>query len=152
MNLEAFTMNMPESEFHRVVRHETGHTLGFPHEHMRKELVVLIDPQKAYEYYWDNQGWTKRDVDLQVLTPLDDMDIMGTPPDQDSIMCYQLPGSITYSGEPITGGTDINETDYEFAGKIYPKIGQAQPGRVGVVGEGNGMDKFVSSPDLAGLL
>ena len=39
MNLEEFTMNTPESEFHRVVRHETGHTLGFPHEHMRKALV-----------------------------------------------------------------------------------------------------------------
>src|SRR5205085_8576725 len=32
MNLEAFAMDTPESEFHRVVRHETGHTLGFPHE------------------------------------------------------------------------------------------------------------------------
>src|SRR5581483_12516016 len=29
MNLEAFTMKTPESEYHRVVRHETGHTLGF---------------------------------------------------------------------------------------------------------------------------
>src|SRR5512135_454648 len=38
MNLESFTMDTPESEFHRVVRHETGHTMGFPHEHMRKEL------------------------------------------------------------------------------------------------------------------
>jgi hypothetical protein len=42
MTLEAFTMNMPESEFHRVVRHETGHTMGFPHEHMRRELVDKI--------------------------------------------------------------------------------------------------------------
>ena len=32
MNLDSFTMNTPDSEFHRVVRHETGHTLGFPHE------------------------------------------------------------------------------------------------------------------------
>lgn len=152
MNLEAFTMNMPESEFHRVVRHETGHTLGFLHEHMRKELVALIDPQKAYDYFWQTQGWTKQDVDQQVLTPLDDMDIMGTPPDETSIMCYQLPGSITSSGDPITGGTDINDTDYAFAGKIYPGSGQAQLGRVGVVGEGNGMENFVSNPDLASLL
>src|SRR5262249_25061849 len=35
MNLQGFTMNTPESEYKRVVRHETGHTLGFPHEHMR---------------------------------------------------------------------------------------------------------------------
>jgi hypothetical protein len=26
MNLDSFTMNTPDSEFHRVIRHETGHT------------------------------------------------------------------------------------------------------------------------------
>ena len=39
MNLAGFTTNTSESEFYRVVRHETGHTLGFPHEHLRKEVV-----------------------------------------------------------------------------------------------------------------
>jgi hypothetical protein len=34
MNLQGFTMNTSESEYKRVVRHETGHTLGFPHEHI----------------------------------------------------------------------------------------------------------------------
>jgi hypothetical protein len=47
MNLEGFTMKTPDSEFHRVVRHETGHTLGFPHEHMRAELVKRIDSCRA---------------------------------------------------------------------------------------------------------
>jgi len=51
MNLEAFTMQMPESEFHRVVRHETGHTLGFPHEHMRKALVAKLDVAKTIAYF-----------------------------------------------------------------------------------------------------
>src|SRR5262245_4295777 len=43
MNLDSFSMNTVDSEFFRVVRHETGHTLGFPHEHMRKEIVDRID-------------------------------------------------------------------------------------------------------------
>src|SRR5678815_617681 len=47
MNLQGFTMNTPEREFHRVVRHETGHTLGFPHEHMRAELVQRLDVNKT---------------------------------------------------------------------------------------------------------
>ena len=123
MNLEDFTLNTPDSEYARVVRHETGHTLGFPHEHMRKELVARIDPKKAYDYFWKTQGWPKDVVDAQVLTSLDDASIMGTPVDQTSIMCYQLPGSITTDGEPIVGGLDINDTDYAFAGKIYPKSG-----------------------------
>ena len=34
-----------------MVRHEAGHTLGFPHEHMRKALVAMIDERKAIEYF-----------------------------------------------------------------------------------------------------
>lgn len=122
MNLQDFTMSTPEREFRRVIRHEAGHTLGFPHEHMRKALVARIDPQKAYDYFWRTQGWSKEMVDQQVLTPLGDFSIIGTEPDQDSIMCYQLPGEITYDGKPIPGGLDINATDYKFAGTIYPKV------------------------------
>lgn len=130
MNLQAFSMSTPESEYHRVVRHETGHTMGFPHEHMRKELVARIDPKKAYDYFLRTQGWDKATVDAQVLTPLDQTSIMGTEPDQTSIMCYQLPASITKDGKPITGGLDINETDYTFAGRIYPKRGSAESAAV----------------------
>lgn len=122
LNLQGFTMNTADSEFHRVVRHEAGHTLGFPHEHMREELVALIDPEKAYDFFLQTQGWSREMVDQQVLTPLSQDSIIGTPADQDSIMCYQLPGSITKDGEPIRGGLDINATDYEFAGRIYPKV------------------------------
>lgn len=121
MNLQGFTMNTPESEYKRVIRHETGHTLGFPHEHMRRSLVARIDPEKAYEYFRRTQGWDRATVDQQVLTPLDERSIMATPADQTSIMCYQLPGSITRDGRPITGGIDINATDYAFAGRIYPR-------------------------------
>ncbi|MEO6001150.1 MAG: M12 family metallopeptidase [Chitinophagaceae bacterium] len=123
MNLQSFSMNTQESEYARVVRHETGHTLGFPHEHMRKELVNRIDKNKAYAYFQRTQGWDKKTVDAQVLTPLVDGTITGTAADQTSIMCYQLPGAITKDGKPIVGGLDINNTDFTFAGKIYPKPG-----------------------------
>jgi astacin (peptidase family M12A) len=122
MNLEGFTMNTPDSEYKRVVRHETGHTLGFPHEHMRKALIARIDPAKAYPWFLRTYGWDKATVDAQVLTPLSEQSLMGTPSDQTSIMCYQLPGLITKDGRPITGGVDINQTDFGFAGKIYPKV------------------------------
>ena len=125
MNLERLTMNTPDSEYKRVIRHETGHTLGFPHEHMRKDLVARIDPQKAYDFFLRTQGWDRAMVDAQVLTPLNELSLMSTPPDQTSIMCYQLPASITRDGRPILGGTDINPTDYAFIGKIYPKAGHA---------------------------
>ena len=121
MNLEAFTMNTPESEFHRVVRHETGHTLGFPHEHMRKALVDKLDVDKTLEYFERTQGWSEEEVRAQVLTPLEESTLLGTKPDPKSIMCYQIPGELTKDGKPIIGGTDIDPSDSKFAASIYPK-------------------------------
>jgi len=130
MNLEGFTMQTPESEFHRVVRHETGHTLGFPHEHMRRELVNKIDRQKAIAYFGQTQGWSTQEVEQQVLTPIEEASIRGTPhADPNSIMCYQIPGIITKDGNPIVGGLDIDAMDYAFAGKIYPKASKASARR-----------------------
>ena len=123
MNLEAFTMGTLESEFHRVVRHETGHTIGFPHEHMRQELVDKIDPEKAIKFFGETQGWSPEEVRQQVLTPLEQSSLLGTPnADPNSIMCYQIPGSITKDGEPIVGGLDIDPSDFTFAATIYPKL------------------------------
>lgn len=128
MNLESFTMDTPESEFHRVVRHETGHTMGFPHEHMRKELVDKIDPDKAIAFFGATQGWSPKEVRQQVLTPLEESSLLGTAhADPKSIMCYQIPGSITEDGQPIIGGLDIDEQDFAFAAKIYPKHGSPPP-------------------------
>ena len=122
MNLEAFTMNTPESEFHRVVRHETGHTLGFPHEHMRRELVDKIDKAKAIALFGRTQGWSPEEVTAQVLTPLEEASLLHTAhADPHSIMCYQIPGSITKDGKPIVGGLDIDKRDFAFAASCYPK-------------------------------
>jgi hypothetical protein len=131
MNLQDFTMQTPESEFHRVVRHETGHTLGFPHEHMRRELVAKIDPDKAIAYFGQTQGWSPAEVRQQVLTPIEESTIRGTAhADPKSIMCYQIPGSLTKDGNPITGGLDIDARDYAFAAQIYPKakVGKVSAG------------------------
>jgi hypothetical protein len=128
MNLQGLTMTTPESEYRRVIRHQAGHTLGIPHERMRKALVDRIDPQKAYAYFLRTEGWDKQMVDQQVLTTLDATSTIGTEPDQDSIMCYQLPAEITKDGEPIRGGTDINDSDARFAALIYPKPLRTQQG------------------------
>lgn len=121
MNLEGFVLKTPESEYRRVVRHETGHTLGAPHEHMRKEIVARIDPDKAIRYFGATQGWSADEVQQQVLTALDDSELTSLPADVLSIMCYALPGSITVDGKEIPGGTDINAEDGQLIAKLYPK-------------------------------
>jgi len=122
LNLEGFTMGVSESEFRRVVRHEAGHTLGFEHEHMRAALVNKIDRAKAIRFYDKDQGWTPREVEAQVLTPLKEKSIMGTAEsDPHSIMCYQIPAEITKDGKAIPGGTNINAKDFAFAGSMYPR-------------------------------
>jgi hypothetical protein len=121
MNLEAFTLNTPDSEFHRVVRHEAGHTLGFPHEHMRKALVERLDREKVILYYMKTQHWTRQQVIDQVLTPLEESSLLGTPAETDSIMCYEIGGDLTLDGAPIVGGKDITPGDHAFAAQVYPK-------------------------------
>lgn len=121
MNLEGFTVTTPDSEFRRVVRHEAGHSLGFPHEHLRQELVSRLDREKVIADYMATQGWTEQEVINQVLTPLEESSVFGTAlVDETSIMCYQIEGKLTLDGEPIIGGVDINETDYRFASFVYP--------------------------------
>ncbi|CAM2905618.1 peptidase M12 [Skermania piniformis] len=123
MNLQGFTMATPEREYKRVVRHETGHTLGFPHEHLRRSLVGRLDVAKTIAYFRTTYGWSEQQTRSNVLTPLEESSIMGTPnADQDSIMCYQLPAQITKDGQPIRGGLDINLTDRGFARTIYPRF------------------------------
>lgn len=121
MNLEGFASATPDSEFRRVVRHEAGHTLGFPHEHLRQELVARLDRKKVIAAYMATQGWTEQDVIDQVLTPLEESSIFGTATDETSIMCYQIDGDLTLDGTPILGGIDINKTDQGFASLVYPR-------------------------------
>jgi hypothetical protein len=121
MNLDSFTMNTPDSEFYRVVRHETGHTLGFPHEHMRKEIIDRIDREKAIASFMASQGWSRQEVIAQVLTPLNASALIATAQaDPHSIMCYWLPASIMKDNVAVDGGTDIDSMDAQFAAKLYP--------------------------------
>jgi hypothetical protein len=125
MNLDSFTMDTPDRELHCVVRHETGHTMGFPHEHMRGELVNRIDAKKAIKFFQETQGWTEEEVRQQVLTPLEESSLFGTiRADQNSIMCYQIPAFLTKDHQPIIGGMDIDQSDFEFVAKVYPKLVQ----------------------------
>jgi hypothetical protein len=132
MNLEGFSLQTPESEYERVVIHEAGHTLGCPHEHLRRELVQLLDPSRTIRYFAQTQGWSRQMVIQQVLTPIDEGSLLGGSSqhaDATSIMAYQLPAQCTRSGQPIPGGTTMDPMDAEVIGKVYPGGGPGPPPR-----------------------
>ena len=121
MNLEGFTMKTSEAEFRRVVRHEAGHTLGFEHEHMRREIIARLHRERTIAYFMRTQGWKRKEVIDQVLRPLEEASIIGSDPaDPTSIMCYEMPAEITKDGVEIIGGTDITAADRRFAAEVYP--------------------------------
>lgn len=147
MNLQGFSLQTSESEYVRVVEHECGHTLGCPHEHMRRQIVERLDVQKTIAYFQRTQGWTAEDVRQQVLTPLEEGSFKGTvTADEDSIMCYSLPGSITRDGKPIVGGTKITKSDAEFMNTMYPKALPPTPPPAGT----HTVTFIFTSPPVAG--
>jgi hypothetical protein len=122
MNLESFDAGgTPDSEFYRVVRHEFGHTLSWPHEHTRKEIVGRIDPRAAEAYFLRYDGWDAETVRQQVLTVTPDEEITALPTDVRSIMAYGLPAEIMKDHIAVPGGNDIDDEDYQLAAKVYPK-------------------------------
>ena len=121
MCLQGFTMATAESEYKRVVRHETGHSLGFPHEHLRSALVARLDPAKTLAYFEQYYGWSESQTRSNVLTPLEEWSLMGSPQqDETSIMTYFLPGECTKNGQPIPGGSDLSAVDKAFVAQLYP--------------------------------
>jgi hypothetical protein len=150
MNLDSFSMSTPDSEFYRVVRHETGHTLGFPHEHTRSEIVARIDRDRAITYFTQTQGWTAEQVVAQVLTPLDNSALIATAhADPQSIMCYWLPAAVMKDHIAVSGGTDIDAQDAGFAATIYPKPAFVSVYHQGDPGVGIGGYDFKSPADRA---
>lgn len=128
LNLQGFTMQTPESEYRRVVRHEFGHALGCPHEQQRQAVLDLLDPAKVIAYFKATQGWGEAQVRAQILTPLEESSLMNpSPADVTSIMCYSFPGSVTKSGQPIPGGLDFSAADRAYFGKTYPLPDQPPP-------------------------
>lgn len=120
LNLDSFSLNTPESEYNRVVKHEFGHTLGLVHEHLRKVIIDQLDVAKTIADFEATQGWSQAEVIAQVLTPVPETQLTANAPDVHSIMCYFISSRDTKSGQPIPGGTDIDDFDKQEIGKIYP--------------------------------
>lgn len=121
MALEGMSLRTSAMELARVIRHETGHTLGFVHEQLRPEIVARLDPAKVIPYFKRYQGWDEATIRENVLTPIPQSKLISTRmPDPFSIMMYNFPASLTRDGRAIPGGSNITDLDAKMAASLYP--------------------------------
>jgi hypothetical protein len=128
MWLESFTLQTIDSEYVRVVPHEFLHFCAFPHELFRKALQDRIDPAKALAYYMQWQGWDERTVRDQVIHTLAESELMTVGEAEDeSAMCYAVPGPCCYGGKGIPGGTHLTDRDYATILRACPPVDRPVP-------------------------
>lgn len=117
MNLGWFDDQTADDEFERVTVHEFGHALGCCHELQSPSVgqTIVWNKQKVYEYYQNADGWSKEDVDTQVLTPDDPtLDTYGAF-DATSIMCYPIPQGL--ANVVIGWNKHLSSMDEDFISK-----------------------------------
>lgn len=120
MNFGWFNDSTPDDEFRRTVLHEFGHALGLVHEHQSPASGIQWDREKAYEFYWKDQGWDHNMVDLNVFRRYEVTTTNYSQYDSYSIMHYDVPASITLDGKGTQVNWELSETDKEYIRRWYP--------------------------------
>lgn len=120
MNFGWFNDTTHDEEFSRVVIHEFGHVLGFLHEHKSPVSPLQWDVNKAYKYFYDKNGWSKTDVDNQVIAKYAQNNTNFSAYDPLSIMHYMIPQELLLNGIATPLNTTLSPTDILYARIWYP--------------------------------
>jgi serralysin len=122
MNLQLTTGVFGDSkeDWRRVCYHELLHAFGFVHEHSSANANKIVwNKERVYRYYQATQGWSKAQVDTQVLFRYSIGSTNSTLWDGKSIMQYPIePGLANIS---IPWNTKLSEMDISFLQETYGK-------------------------------
>lgn len=108
-----------EDEWERVVLHEFGHMLGAIHEHQSPAADIKWDLPLLYQYYWETQGWSKEQVDSNIVRKYN-KDVSNTEFDRESIMLYPVEQKFTLDDFEVGWNRRLSDKDKGFIAGMYP--------------------------------
>lgn len=121
MNLEltAGVFGDGSAEWDRVAIHECLHAVGLEHEHQSPMATSLVWNKAAvYDYYGRTQGWSRQQIDFQVINRYSGRFFRGSAFDAHSIMEYPVPPGLA---NIVIGWNDkLTDTDIRTVRSIYP--------------------------------
>lgn len=110
-----------EKEWDRVVLHETLHAVGFNHEHQHPRGTIPWNVEAVYRFYMETQGWSRAEIDAQVLRRSTATNIFGSAPDKTSIMMYPIPKELLTDPRQAVGwNTKLSASDIDVLKRVYP--------------------------------
>ena len=120
LNEKGATMNFAWIDV-ATVCHEFGHALGMIHEHQSpNNNPIHWNLDKLYTWGEETQGWSKSDVNEQIVDKYDLSLINGSNFDPLSVMLYFFPAELTTDGKGTHQNLRLSGLDVEWITKMYP--------------------------------
>lgn len=116
-----YIADKPNTEFFRsAVLHEFGHALGFQHEHLHPDINIPWNKPKVYEYYMEEEGWSRESVDQNIFNQINEP-MTVTAYDSKSIMHYPIDKDLTDGVFEVGENMELSEKDKHLARSVYPR-------------------------------
>lgn len=120
MNLQLSSLDSTK-EWDRVAVHEILHAVGLDHEQSHPSAQIPWNKPVVYADYARTQGWSKAQVDRQVLERYSGNEFFGSEYDRDSIMQYPIDKRhVTDPKFAVGWNSRLSVTDIATLKRIYP--------------------------------